>query len=44
VNPPAIATTKESVRMLDSHRAAAQAEAALLADSGAAVRVQLHRE
>jgi phosphocarrier protein FPr len=44
VNPPAIATTKEAVRALDSHRAAAQAEAALLADSGAAVRVQLHRE
>ena len=41
VSPPAIATTKDAVRALDSREAAGAATAALAADSAAAVRDQL---
>ena len=44
VTPPAVATTKEAVRALNSRQAAGLAEAALLADSAPAVRAQLNRE
>lgn len=42
VAPPAIATTKEAVRALDSREAAAIASSALTADSAATVRKQLN--
>ena len=44
VTPPAVATTKEAVRALNSRQAAGLAEAALLADSASEVRAQLNRE